>query len=196
MSTNYTVFTNLKATGAFAAEGTLAVTGNTTVGGTAAITGNTTVGGTLGITGNTTAGGTLAVTGNTTVGGNLTVTGTLAAPGVVKLIELGDVTFEETSGEAVALYTLPEGAVILKAYCVVTAAFNSGDSDVLILGTTATDDALMASGDITEATPATYQKDAWLVGGEGGTAINAKLTKTGTAATTGAATFYALVCTA
>jgi hypothetical protein len=184
MSTNYTVFTNLKATGAFAAEGAVAITGNATIGGTAAVTGNTTVGGTLG------------VTGNTTVGGNLTVTGTLAAPGVVKLIELGDVTFEETSGEAVALYTLPEGAVLLKAYCVVTAAFNSGDSDVLILGTTATDDALMASADITEGTPATYQKDAWLVGGEGGTAINAKLTKTGAAATTGAATFYALVCCA
>lgn len=160
MSTNYTVFTNLKATGAFAAEGTL------------------------------------AVTGNATIGGNLSVTGALAAPGVVKLIELGDVTFGETSGEAVALYTLPKDAVILKVYCVVTAAFNSGDSDVLILGTTATDDALMASADITEGTPATYQKDAWLVGGATGTAINAKLTKTGEAATTGAATFYALVCTA
>ena len=39
MSTNYTVFTNLKATGAFAAEGTLAVTGNATIGGNLSVTG-------------------------------------------------------------------------------------------------------------------------------------------------------------
>lgn len=160
MATNYTVFTNLKATGEMA------------------------------------VGGNAAVTGNATVGGNLAVTGTLTAPGAVKLIKLGNITFEATSGEAVALYTLPKDAVLLKVYCVVTAAFNSGDSDVLILGTTATDDALMAAADITEATPATYQKDAWLVGGATGTAISAKLTKTGEAATTGAATFYALVCPA
>ena len=191
---DYTVFTNLKATGEIAAGGEAAVTGAATVGGAAAVTGNATVGGGLDVIGNASVGGNLGVTGNLAVTGNIIVTGALTAPGAVKLIELGSIGFDAVSGEAAALYTLPEGAVLIKAFCTVTETFDSGDGDVLILGTADSGDALMASADITETAAATYQKEAWLIGGEEGTAILATLTKTGTAATKGAATFRALLC--
>jgi hypothetical protein len=123
------------------------------------------------------------ITGNSKVTGNLEVTGVLTNPGNAKLVKLGVLNFNSAaSGTAVTLYTLPEGAILKRV--------NAGDSNVVILGTAATADLLMAAGDINEATPAAYFKDKFLVGAEGGTAIKATYTQGGAAATTGAATFY------
>jgi hypothetical protein len=131
------------------------------------------------------------ITGNSKVTGNLEVTGVLTNPGNAKLVKLGVLNFNSAaSGTAVTLYTLPEGAILKRVICNLTAAFNAGDSNVVILGTAATADLLMAAGDINEATPAAYFKDKFLVGAEGGTAIKATYTQGGAAATTGAATFY------
>jgi hypothetical protein len=122
----------------------------------------------------------------------LQATEDLKAPKLPKLVKLGDIAYNSAaSGTPVALYTLPEGAILKKAICVVGTAFNAGTTNVLILGTAADDDALLLSGTVDEATTGAYFRDAWLVGGTGGTVIQATYTQTGTAATTGAAALYA-----
>lgn len=140
------------------------------------------------------ANGDFYVCGNAAITGNLSVSGALSAAKLLSLVTLGTVEYDAASGEAATLYTLPEGAVLIKAICVVNEAFNSGDGDVLILGTAVDDGALMGLSEIDETAEAAYQKDVWLVGGAGGTAIKAKLTKSGTEATEGAAQFFAIIC--
>lgn len=106
---------------------------------------------------------------------------------------LDTVNYDAVSGEAVLLYTLPANALVLRVLCVVNAAFDSGTSDVLILGTTEDDDALMAAADIDETAAGTYTKTVYLAGGAAGTGIYATLTKTGTEADAGSASFYGRV---
>lgn len=122
---------------------------------------------------------------------NLKVRNDLDVKGVAKVVKLGEVEYTATSGSSVTIYKLPAGYRLSRVICEIEAAFNSGTSDVLILGTADNYDALMASGDITEGTIGAYFKNAWLSGGSGGVDIKAKLTKTGTAATAGKAVFYA-----
>jgi hypothetical protein len=106
---------------------------------------------------------------------------------------LGEVGYTEDSAVPVELFTLQRGALILNAVCEIETPFDSGTSDVLILGTSADDDALMAAGDIDEEVEGIYTKAVYLTGGTGGTKIYATLTKTGTDATAGLAKFYGRV---
>jgi len=106
---------------------------------------------------------------------------------------LGTVDYDAESGVAALLYTLPANALLLRVVCVVHSAFDSGTSDLLMLGTSDDADELMAAGDIDETAEGTYTKTAYLVGSAAGTGIYATLTKTGTEATAGQATFYGRV---
>jgi hypothetical protein len=194
MSTPYTKLTNLEVTGDLKSA-TQTITGNVAVGGNVAV--NTNKFTVAASTGNTAVAGTLGVTGATTLTGALNANGGIVAPSIVKLVELGTITYEATSAEATTLYTLADGDVLLKAYCYVTADFDSGDGDVLILGDSDTADLIFAAADITEGTVGYYASDdLFEIGADTtGTAIKATLTKSGTAATQGSATFYGLIAT-
>ncbi len=109
---------------------------------------------------------------------------------------LGALAYTDTSGNALELYTLPRGALMLNAACFVETGFNSGASDTLILGTEDRADALMAAGDIDAGAAGTYMKAVYLMGGKSGTKLFAVLTKTGTEATEGRALFYGRILTA
>lgn len=132
----------------------------------------------------------LKVLSDAIIGGDLAVSGNITAPGVERMVKLGTVTFAATSGTAVTLYTLPAGFTLTQVICKVTTAFNAASTNVLILGTTDNDDAFMASGTVDESQIGAYFADVFETAAAGGTAIKAKYTQTGTAATAGAATFY------
>lgn len=111
------------------------------------------------------------------------------APGVPKVVKLGQITYNATSGTAVTLGTVPQGCRILKVWCEVTDAFNSGTSDTLKIGTAADDDLFMKTSDITTHTAGGYGKDCFYQC-IAATAIKATLSKSGTAATAGSADVY------
>lgn len=103
--------------------------------------------------------------------------------------------------------SLPLNAYIVQTECHVTTAFNAGSTNVLTLGVTqASANELMQSGDITagstgvntatrgkgllQTTTATNATSSFgVVSAEGGVALFAKYTQTGTPATTGQAVF-------
>ena len=116
----------------------------------------------------------------------------LDAPGVAKAVKLGQITYTATSGTAVKIGTVPADHRILKVWCEVTTAFNSGTSDTLKIGTATDDDAFLATGDITTHTAGCYKKDAFFRCATA-TDIKATLSKTGTAATAGVADIYVLL---
>ena len=114
----------------------------------------------------------------------------MGACGMVQMMHIGKIAFDSTSASTgVKLGKVPKNTIITKAVCVVSKAFNAGTTNVVILGTAADDDALMASADVTEGTAGAYSKNTWLdVSAE--TELIAKYTETGTAATSGEAEFY------
>jgi hypothetical protein len=109
------------------------------------------------------------------------------------LITLGTVDFSQESGTPILLATMEPGDILLGVTCEVTAAFNSSGGDVLVLGTAADPDALLAAGDITETAIGTCGKAVTLRAGSADLGLYATLTKSGTAATAGSATFTARV---
>lgn len=99
------------------------------------------------------------------------------------------VTIADGSGTAVYAGTIPRGAIVLGTTCAVTTVFNSGTSDVVIVGTLADDDALVAAAGfsetavgVTRVAPATL---GGLLSASADTDIYTKWTGSGTAATTG-----------
>lgn len=89
---------------------------------------------------------------------------------------------------------LPPGAVVTNALTVVTTAFNASTTNVLIVGTGASNneffDASTSGSTVTEGTTGGYQSAVALgyTVGANGEVVYANYTQSGTAATTGAAT--------
>lgn len=95
------------------------------------------------------------------------------------------------TAQTVEVGQLPAGARIFDGVVYVTTAFNGGSTNVLLVGTSATGNELIAAGDVTEATPAGYVMASTARGQvvpAGGYVVYAFYTQTGAAATTGAAT--------
>ena len=110
-------------------------------------------------------------------------------PGGVGAIKL-DITYA-TPGIASGVSldgALPDGAHALAAYVNITEVFNATSSNVLVVGTSANDDAFVEAGDVDETALGMTQvlRGAGLVSGD--TQVFVKFTETGTAASTGAAT--------
>lgn len=101
------------------------------------------------------------------------------------------VTFADVSGTQYKVGTLPMGALVLGTSIAVKTAFNAGSTNVLIVGTSGDDDALVAAAGVdetavalTRVAPATL---AGLVAPSADTDIYTKYTQTGTAASAGEA---------
>ena len=95
------------------------------------------------------------------------------------------------SGTQLEIGTVPANAQVLRTVISVTAAFNAGTTNVLIVGTTGDDDALVAAAGVDEtAVAVTSVAPATLAGvlsTSAATPIFAKYTQTGTAASAGSA---------
>lgn len=102
-----------------------------------------------------------------------------------------DVTYANTSGTQYKIGRLPKGATVLRTVVGVTTAFNAATTNVLIVGTAADDDALVAAAGVDESAVAvTSVAPATLAGAvapSADTDIYVKYTQSGTAATAGAA---------
>lgn len=120
-----------------------------------------------------------------------------SSPGLYGGLRLvaAEITFED---DTVELEDIGVGDVVISAWADVTEAFDAGTTNVVTLGDGTTADKYLAAGDVTEGatgvTPA---------GGNGPFAaeaaagtLTATYAQTGTAATAGAATVYALVTSA
>jgi hypothetical protein len=93
-----------------------------------------------------------------------------------------------TSGK-VPLGTLPAGAIVTGMLVKVTTAFNAATTNVLTVGTSADDDAVIGAADVNELeadTTVTFGAVGYSV--TEATPLFVKYTQTGTAATAGAAT--------
>lgn len=97
-----------------------------------------------------------------------------------------------SSGTAVSMGMLPANAVVLATDISIQTAFNAATTNVLIVGTSGDDDALVAAAGVdetavasTRVTPATL---AGRLSSSADTEIFWKYTQSGTAATAGAAT--------
>lgn len=102
-----------------------------------------------------------------------------------------DVTFANTSGTQYSMGKLPANAVVLRTVIGITTVFNAATTNVLIVGTSGDDDALVAAAGVDEtAVAVTSVVPATLAGKMSATVdteIFVKYTQSGTAATTGAA---------
>jgi len=102
-----------------------------------------------------------------------------------------DVAYTVTSGTQYKIGTLPKGAVVIGTTVGVTTAFNAGSTNVLIVGTSGDDDALVASGGVDEtAVAVTRVAPATLAGNLASAAdtdLYVKYTQSGTAGSAGAA---------
>lgn len=98
-------------------------------------------------------------------------------------------TFQIATAGKVPLGTLPPLAIVTGGLVKVTAAFNAATTNVLTVGTTDDDDAVLVAADIDETTIGTTVTFA-AVGymPTVATPLFVRYTQTGTAATTGAAT--------
>lgn len=97
-----------------------------------------------------------------------------------------------SSGTAVSMGMIPANAFVLSTDISIQTAFNAGTTNVLIVGTSGDDDALVAAGGVDEtAVAATRVTPATLAGrlsSSADTEIFWKYTQSGTAASAGAAT--------
>lgn len=103
-----------------------------------------------------------------------------------------DVNFDTAaSGTPLKMGTLPQGAVVIGTTIGIKTAFNAATTNVLIVGTAADDDALVAAGGVDEtAVAVTRVAPATLAGAVAASAdtdIFVEYTQSGTAATAGAA---------
>ena len=99
-----------------------------------------------------------------------------------------NVTFGD-NGSAVTIGTIPAGARVLRAYAVVTEAFNAGDSNVLDIGTSGDADGFAT--DIALGTIGVIAADEMATTNDAAPSVDTVLTATpalaGTAASAGAA---------
>lgn len=115
----------------------------------------------------------------------------LGVCGVEQLFHVADVAFDtEDIDDGIAVFKVPEKAIITRMVAVVEEAFNAATTNVLVVGTEDDDDAYMAAGDITEGTTGTYTKQLFNEVAKG-SEIYVKYTQTGAAATNGKASIYA-----
>lgn len=101
------------------------------------------------------------------------------------------VTYADTSGTQFEIGAIPAGSVVIGTTVCVTTAFNAGTTNVLIVGTSGDDDALVDASGVTEGSigvarvaPATL---GGLLSASASTVIYSKYTQSGTAATAGSA---------
>jgi len=102
------------------------------------------------------------------------------------------ITYEKESGTSYLIAEIPADSIIRGVVCDVKDAFNSSGGDSLIVGISDDDDKFLAAGDVDETTIGVYEKSCWVESGALGKSVYAKLTKTGTAATSGNALIYVL----
>lgn len=103
-----------------------------------------------------------------------------------------DIAFNTAaSGTALSMGAIPAGAMVLATTVGIRVAFNAATTNVLIVGTSGDDDALVAEGGVdetavavTRVVPATL---AGLLSASADTEIFVKYTQSGTAASTGSA---------
>lgn len=104
--------------------------------------------------------------------------------------DIGDITYAQSSGVALDLsFDIPEGYMVTRAICAITTVFNSATSDTIILGTATDDDKFIAAGVVDATTVGSYASEPDYVTAAD-TAVYAKNTQVGAAASTGSATFY------
>ena len=99
-----------------------------------------------------------------------------------------EVNFDDAGiSSGVSMGIVPAGSIIAAVVGSVETVFNAGTTNVLVIGTSANDDAYLAAADIDETTAAvtTYAGKGALVSAD--TEVFVKFTETGTAATTGKA---------
>lgn len=99
----------------------------------------------------------------------------------------GLIDFDVASPYTVELGTIPSGAVVIGTIVDVVTVFNAATTNVLVVGTATDDDHYVAAADVDETTAAgtlVMDKSETL---SADTAVYAKYTQTGTAATTGQA---------
>lgn len=99
------------------------------------------------------------------------------------------VTYQAEAGEPFYLATLPGSALLMTVTCTIDEAFNSGTGDVLTLGTKEAPELLLAAGEINPRTTGVYRKTVYTFCPQGGAALFATWTPTGTDATAGRARF-------
>lgn len=102
-----------------------------------------------------------------------------------------DFDYTVVSGTQYKIDTLPKGAVVIGTTVGIKTVFNAASTNVLIVGTAADDDALVAAAGVDEtAVAVTRVAPATLAGNlapSADTDIYVKYTQSGTAASTGAA---------
>lgn len=102
-----------------------------------------------------------------------------------------DVTFADISGTQYSMGKIPANAVVVGTIVGVTTAFNAGTTNVLIVGTSGDDDALVDASGVTEGSIGVQSVNPATLGGRLSTSaeveIFTKYTQSGTAATAGAA---------
>lgn len=98
-----------------------------------------------------------------------------------------DIAYTVTSGEAQSMGTLPANSIITAVTTFVETAFNAGTTNVLIVGTSADDDAYLAAADSDETSTGLTRYTGKAAKLSADTEIFMEYTQTGTAATAGAA---------
>ncbi len=102
-----------------------------------------------------------------------------------------DHTFDAAaSGTAIKIGAIPKNAVVLRTVVSVQTAYNAGTTNVLIVGTSGDDDALVAAGGVDETAVAATSVAPATLGGllssSADTDIYVEYTQSGTAASAGA----------
>jgi hypothetical protein len=107
----------------------------------------------------------------------------------------GDIVFGNST---VTIGDLAAGEVVVQVWCEVVTAFNAGTTNVITVGDGTTGNKYLAAADVTEGTPGVYP-----TGGKGPFAaetvagtLTITYAQTGTAASTGAASVYAVIASA
>jgi len=99
----------------------------------------------------------------------------------------GEISYDVADPYTVEIGTVPAGAVVLGVLVDVETAFDAGTTNVLVVGTAADDDHYVAAGDVDETTEAGTLVADKSEAVSADTAVYAKYTQTGTAATAGKA---------
>ena len=99
----------------------------------------------------------------------------------------GEISYDVADPYTVKIGTIPAGAVVIGAIVDIETAFNAATTNVLIVGTESDDDHYVAAGDVDETTEAGTLVADKSEAVSADTAVYAKYTQTGTAATAGKA---------
>lgn len=118
-----------------------------------------------------------------------------SAPGLLGGLRLVAIPHVFSQASATSESAIAVGDVVVQCWFEVETAYNATSTNVIIVGDGNTTNKYLTSSDVTEGTPAVYP-----TGGKGPYAketvartLTVGYTQSGTAATTGAGTFYALI---